>query len=229
MTLSSPIEFQKFLIIQKISTPCEWISIMRQLIAVTPDNSNRNAVESGSSRRWNNQAYGSINTGTDPLRFQSRGYGQPHQSHMMRFNERQHTHSSTVNLGSLYNRINIIFARPEIVKMSKGIDDNYSSNQRIRKMCVFQFGKNLSNVKISNNKCVSELRTYHGTYCKTLKNDKLMNYSNANHENNSNVKGNNSLDQIPDSPEADLGKYCLTQPWLLRTQYQNKLVSNGKI
>ncbi|GFQ98175.1 hypothetical protein TNCT_585651 [Trichonephila clavata] len=64
---------------------------MRQLIAVTPDNSNRNAVENGSSRRWNNQAYGSVNTGTDPLRFQSRGYGQPHQSHMVRFNERQHT------------------------------------------------------------------------------------------------------------------------------------------
>ncbi|GFR18025.1 hypothetical protein TNCT_729081 [Trichonephila clavata] len=107
---------------------------MWQLIAVTPDNSNRNAVENGSSRRWNNQAYGRVNTGTDPLRFQSRGYGQPHQSHMVRFNERQHTHththSSTVNLGSLYNRINIIFARPEIVKMSKGIDDNYSSNQR---------------------------------------------------------------------------------------------------
>ncbi|GFR06950.1 hypothetical protein TNCT_328791 [Trichonephila clavata] len=72
----------------------------------------------------------------------------------------------------------------------------------IRKMCVFQFRKNLSNVKISNNKCVSELRTYHGTYCKTHKNDKLVNYSNANHENKSNV--NNGLDQIPDSPEADL-------------------------
>ncbi|GFR32642.1 hypothetical protein TNCT_680811 [Trichonephila clavata] len=93
MTLSSPIEFQKFLIIQKISTPCEWISTMRQLIAVTPDNSNRNAVENGSSRRWNNQAYGSVNTGTDPLRFQSRGYGQPHQSHMVRFNERQQFNS----------------------------------------------------------------------------------------------------------------------------------------
>ncbi|GFR20077.1 hypothetical protein TNCT_669471 [Trichonephila clavata] len=74
--------------------------------------------------------------------------------------------------------------------MSKGIDDNYSSNQR--------------NVRISNNKCISELRTYHGAYCKTLKNDKLMNYPNANHENNCNVKGNNDLDQIPDSPEADL-------------------------
>ncbi|GFQ83248.1 hypothetical protein TNCT_160001 [Trichonephila clavata] len=127
---------------------------MRQLVAVTPDDSNRNAVESGSSRRWNNQAYGGVNTGTAPLRFQSRGYGHPHQSHMVRFNEM--LHSSTVNLGSLYNRINLIFALPKIVKMSKSIDDNYSSNQR------------------------------------------------ANHENNSNVKGNNGLDQIPDSPEADL-------------------------
>ncbi|GFQ87420.1 hypothetical protein TNCT_41281 [Trichonephila clavata] len=126
MTLSSPIEFQKFLIIQKISKPCEWISTMRQLIAATPDNSNRNAGESGSSRIWNNQAYGNINTGTDPLRFQSRGHGQPHQSHMVRFNERQHTHnthttphSSTVNLGRLYNRINIIFALPEIVRIPR--------------------------------------------------------------------------------------------------------------
>ncbi|GFR19609.1 hypothetical protein TNCT_545471 [Trichonephila clavata] len=96
-------------------------------------------------------------------------------------------------------------------------------------MCVFQYGKNLINVKISNKKCASELRTYHGTYCKTLQNDKLMNSSNANHENNGNVKFNNGLDQIPDSPEADLGKYCLIQPWLLRTQYQKKLVSKGKI
>ncbi|GFR16163.1 hypothetical protein TNCT_167501 [Trichonephila clavata] len=47
-----------------------------------------NAEESGSSRTWNtrNQACGNINTGTDPLRFQSRGY---RQSHMVRFNERQ--------------------------------------------------------------------------------------------------------------------------------------------
>ncbi|GFQ79336.1 6-phosphogluconate dehydrogenase, decarboxylating [Trichonephila clavata] len=53
---------------------------MRQLIAVTPDNLNRNAEESGSSRTWNtrNQAYSNINTGTDPLRFQSRGYRQSH-------------------------------------------------------------------------------------------------------------------------------------------------------
>ncbi|GFR16388.1 hypothetical protein TNCT_77641 [Trichonephila clavata] len=69
MTLSSSMEFQKFLIIQKISTPCQWIATMRRLIAVTPDNSNRNAGESGSSRTWNthNQAYSNINTGTDPL------------------------------------------------------------------------------------------------------------------------------------------------------------------
>ncbi|GFR13377.1 hypothetical protein TNCT_709781 [Trichonephila clavata] len=94
LTLSSRMEFQKFLVIQKISTPCQWISTMRQLIAVTPDNSNRNAGESGSSRIWNtrNQAYGNINTGTDPLRFQSRGY---RQSHMVRFNERHTVQQST--------------------------------------------------------------------------------------------------------------------------------------
>ncbi|GFV99876.1 hypothetical protein TNCV_5082351 [Trichonephila clavipes] len=48
MTLSSPIQIQTFLVIKKISTPCEWISTMRQLIAVTPDNPNQNAVETGS-------------------------------------------------------------------------------------------------------------------------------------------------------------------------------------
>ncbi|GFR15924.1 hypothetical protein TNCT_610351 [Trichonephila clavata] len=91
LTLSSRMDFQKLLIIQKISTPCRWISTIWQLIAMTPDNSNRNAGESGSSRTWNtpNQAYVNINTGTDPLRFQSRGFRQPHQSHMVRFNERQ--------------------------------------------------------------------------------------------------------------------------------------------
>ncbi|GFQ88119.1 hypothetical protein TNCT_67911 [Trichonephila clavata] len=132
MTLSSPMEFQIFLIIQKISTPCQWIATMRLLIAVTPDSSNRNAGESGSSRRWSNQAYGNINTGTDPLRFKSRererGYRQPHQSQEWCVSMKGN--SSTVNLGSLYNKFNIIFARPEIVKMSKDIDDNYSSNQR---------------------------------------------------------------------------------------------------
>ncbi|GFQ70073.1 hypothetical protein TNCT_367781 [Trichonephila clavata] len=61
---------------------------MRQLIAVTPDN-----FKSKCGRKWkfknmeySNQACGNINTGTDPLRFQSRGY---RQSHMVRFNERQ--------------------------------------------------------------------------------------------------------------------------------------------
>ncbi|GFW36387.1 hypothetical protein TNCV_3713061 [Trichonephila clavipes] len=32
--------------------------------------------------------------------------------------------SSTVNLGSLYNRIDIIFAHPEMTKISRGKDDN---------------------------------------------------------------------------------------------------------
>ncbi|GFV36925.1 hypothetical protein TNCV_1940111 [Trichonephila clavipes] len=42
------------------------------------------------------------------------------------------------------------------------------------------------------------------TYCKTLNKDQIMNYSNANNENNMNVKDNKGLDQVPDSPEADL-------------------------
>ncbi|GFU87857.1 hypothetical protein TNCV_964131 [Trichonephila clavipes] len=33
--------------------------------------------------------------------------------------------SSTVNLGSLCNRIDIIFARPEMTKISRGKNDNY--------------------------------------------------------------------------------------------------------
>ncbi|GFW43346.1 uncharacterized protein TNCV_2923941 [Trichonephila clavipes] len=90
MTLSSPREFQKFLVIKKISTPCEWISTMRQLIAVTPDSADRKPVDTGSYTRWNH-AYGSVHRGTDAQnRFQSRGnHGQPHQSHMMRFSGRQ--------------------------------------------------------------------------------------------------------------------------------------------
>ncbi|GFY58054.1 hypothetical protein TNIN_355011 [Trichonephila inaurata madagascariensis] len=79
-----------------VSTPCEWISTIRQLIAVTPDNPNRNAVETGSYTRWNNQAYGSVHRGTVPRQqFQSRGYGeQQHQHHhMVRFNERQQFNS----------------------------------------------------------------------------------------------------------------------------------------
>ncbi|GFX88228.1 hypothetical protein TNCV_1066441 [Trichonephila clavipes] len=90
MTLSSPREFQKFLVIKKISTPCEWISTMRQLIAVTPDSADRKPVDTGSYTRWNH-AYGSVHRGTgQQYRFQARGnHGQPHQSHMMRFSGRQ--------------------------------------------------------------------------------------------------------------------------------------------
>ncbi|GFT95648.1 hypothetical protein TNCV_310501 [Trichonephila clavipes] len=94
MTLSSPIDFQKFLVIKKISTPCEWISTMRQLIAVTPDSADRKPVDTGSYTRWNH-AYGSVHRGTDQqYRFQSRGnHGQPHQSHMMRFSGMQQFNS----------------------------------------------------------------------------------------------------------------------------------------
>ncbi|GFY54535.1 hypothetical protein TNIN_441351 [Trichonephila inaurata madagascariensis] len=117
MTLSSPIQLKKFLVIKKISKPCEWISTMRQLIAVTSGNPNRNAVETGSYTLWNNQAYDS---GTHPRhRFQSRGYhGQQHQYHMV---DSMEGSSSTVNL---CNRIDIIFASPKIMKMSRGKDDN---------------------------------------------------------------------------------------------------------
>ncbi|GFX01434.1 retrovirus-related Pol polyprotein from transposon 412 [Trichonephila clavipes] len=94
MTLSIPLEFQKFLVIKKISTPCEWISTMRQLIAVTPDSADRKPVDTGSYTRWNH-AYGSVHRGTDAQnRFQSRGnHGQPHQSHMMRFSGNQQYNS----------------------------------------------------------------------------------------------------------------------------------------
>ncbi|GFW98815.1 hypothetical protein TNCV_2837761 [Trichonephila clavipes] len=94
MTLSSPIEYQKFLVIKKISTPCEWISTMRQLIAVTPDSADRKPVDTGSYTRWNH-AYGSVHRGTgQQYRFQSRGnHGQPHQSHMMRFSGMQQFNS----------------------------------------------------------------------------------------------------------------------------------------
>ncbi|GFY41834.1 hypothetical protein TNIN_236411 [Trichonephila inaurata madagascariensis] len=96
MTLSSPIQFQKFLIIKKNSTPYEWITTMRQLIAVTPENPKRNAVETGSYTRWNNQTYDSVHRGTDPRqRFQSRGYHgqQHHHHHMVQFNGRQQFNS----------------------------------------------------------------------------------------------------------------------------------------
>ncbi|GFU01394.1 hypothetical protein TNCV_3019601 [Trichonephila clavipes] len=93
---------------------------MRQLIAVTPDSADRKPVETGSYTRWYNQADGSVHRGTDPRnRFQSRGnHGQPHQSHMVRFSGRQQ-----FNLGSLYNRIDLIFTRPE-TKITRGKDDN---------------------------------------------------------------------------------------------------------
>ncbi|GFX20453.1 hypothetical protein TNCV_3488101 [Trichonephila clavipes] len=122
MTLSSPIQYQKFLVIKNISTPCEWISTMRQLIAVTPDSADRKPVETGNYTRWYNQADGSVHRRTDPRnRFQSRGnHGQPHQSHMGRFSGRQ---QFKVNLGSLYNRIDLIFTRPE-TKITRGKDDN---------------------------------------------------------------------------------------------------------
>ncbi|GFS61508.1 hypothetical protein TNCV_4312221 [Trichonephila clavipes] len=85
MTLSFPIELQRFVVIKKISTSCEWISTMRQLVALTPDITDRNAEKTGSYTRWNNEAYGSVRRGTDPRhRFQSRGHhGQQHQSHMV--------------------------------------------------------------------------------------------------------------------------------------------------
>ncbi|GFV36352.1 hypothetical protein TNCV_2233991 [Trichonephila clavipes] len=52
MTLSSPMQFQKFLVIKKISTPCEWISTMRQLITVTQDSADRKPVGTGIYTRW---------------------------------------------------------------------------------------------------------------------------------------------------------------------------------
>ncbi|GFW16714.1 hypothetical protein TNCV_1639501 [Trichonephila clavipes] len=123
MTLSSPIQFQKFLVIKKISTPCEWILTMRQLIAVTPDNPNRNAVETGSYTRWNNQAYGSVHRGTDPRhRSQSReNHGQQHQSHMVRFNGRQQFNSQPRQFVQ-QNRYN--FRPPRNDEISRGKDDN---------------------------------------------------------------------------------------------------------
>ncbi|GFY26992.1 hypothetical protein TNCV_931331 [Trichonephila clavipes] len=114
MTLSSPIQYQKFLVIKKISTPCEWISIMRQLIAVTPDSSDRKPVETGSYIRWYNQADGSVHRGTDPRnRFQSRGnHGQPHQSHMVRFSGRQQFNSQPRQFVQ-QNRLNFYSPRNE--------------------------------------------------------------------------------------------------------------------
>ncbi|GFX78074.1 hypothetical protein TNCV_972281 [Trichonephila clavipes] len=77
MTLSIPLEFQKFLVI------CEWISN-------DATSADRKPVDTGSYTRWNH-AYGSVHRGTgQQYRFQARGnHGQPHQSHMMRFSGRQ--------------------------------------------------------------------------------------------------------------------------------------------
>ncbi|GFS60312.1 hypothetical protein TNCV_2827731 [Trichonephila clavipes] len=115
MTLSSPIQYQKFLVIKKTSTPCEWISTMRQLIAVTPDSADRKPVETGSYTRWYNQADGSVHRGTDPRnRFQSRGnHGQPHQSHMVRFSERQQFNSKPRQFVVQQNRLNFHSPRNE--------------------------------------------------------------------------------------------------------------------
>ncbi|GFU35065.1 hypothetical protein TNCV_3061061 [Trichonephila clavipes] len=96
---------------------------MRQLIAVTPDSADRKSVDTGSYTRWNH-AYGSVHRGTgQQYRFQSRGnHGQPHQSHMMRFSGRQQFNS--VNLAVCTNRIDIMFTRPEMTKITRGKDDN---------------------------------------------------------------------------------------------------------
>ncbi|GFV97593.1 hypothetical protein TNCV_2041011 [Trichonephila clavipes] len=114
MTLSSPIQYQKFLIIKKISTPCEWISTMRQLIAVTPDSADRKPVETGSYTRWYNQADGSVHRGTDPRnRFQSRGnHGWRNQSHMVRFSGRQQFNSQPRQFVQ-QNRLNFHLPRNE--------------------------------------------------------------------------------------------------------------------
>ncbi|GFW25429.1 transposon Tf2-6 polyprotein [Trichonephila clavipes] len=99
----------------------------------------------------------------------------------------------------------------------------------IRNMCIFQCGKNLSNIKFVS-KCVGELRTYHGTYCKTLNNDQNMNYYNANNEDNINVKNDKGLDQVPDSPEDDINPAKVvedTVPKQLLTS-ANRPQCNGK-
>ncbi|GFV27948.1 hypothetical protein TNCV_132651 [Trichonephila clavipes] len=92
---------------------------MRQLVAVTPASADRNAEKTGSYTRWKN-AYGSVHRGTDPRH---------HQENMdsnisLTWCDSMEGNSSTVNLGSLYNRIDIIFARPEMKKISRGKDDN---------------------------------------------------------------------------------------------------------
>ncbi|GFX64939.1 hypothetical protein TNCV_450771 [Trichonephila clavipes] len=107
MTLSSPIQYQKSLVIKKIST-------MRQLIAVIPDSADRNPVETGSYTRWYNQADGCVHKGTDPrYRFQSRrNHGQQHQSPMVRFNGRQQFNSQPRQFVN-QNRHNFLSPRNE--------------------------------------------------------------------------------------------------------------------
>ncbi|GFY51691.1 hypothetical protein TNIN_322051 [Trichonephila inaurata madagascariensis] len=83
-------------------------------VAINRCNTEQSKLKCG--RNWKlypMEAYGSVHRGTDPRhRFQSRGYGQQHQSHMVRLWCR------------LCNRIDIIFARPEIMKISRGKGDN---------------------------------------------------------------------------------------------------------
>ncbi|GFW65264.1 hypothetical protein TNCV_395301 [Trichonephila clavipes] len=97
---------------------------MRQLIAVKPDSANGNAVETGCYTRWNNQAYGSVHSGTDPRhRFRPRGYrGQSNIN--LTWCDSMEGNSSNVNLGISCNTIEIIFARPEMTKISRGKDEN---------------------------------------------------------------------------------------------------------
>ncbi|GFU44853.1 hypothetical protein TNCV_1291151 [Trichonephila clavipes] len=97
---------------------------MRQLIAVTPDNANQNAVDTGSYTRWNNQAYGSVHRGTDPYGTDSNQEEIMDSNINLTWCDSMGGNSSTVNLGSLYNRIDIIFTRPEMTKITRGKDDN---------------------------------------------------------------------------------------------------------
>ncbi|GFV48428.1 retrotransposable element Tf2 protein type 1 [Trichonephila clavipes] len=82
---------------------------MLQFIPVKPDNPNRNAVETGSNNRWNNQAYGRVHRETDPQhRFQSRGYGQQHQSHMDNKDLDQVPSSTEADLKRLFNPVMVV-------------------------------------------------------------------------------------------------------------------------
>ncbi|GFT15385.1 hypothetical protein TNCV_3264201 [Trichonephila clavipes] len=63
MTLSESHALSKVPSYQEDFDTCEWISTMRQLIAVTPDSADRKPVDTGSYTRWNH-AYGSVHRGT---------------------------------------------------------------------------------------------------------------------------------------------------------------------